>query len=71
MLDVIWDLAPWELEDPDSFDYSPYFARSEELGFGTETDFESDINDPKWLGDAAGEPTSTSRENELILPWDT
>ena len=49
MLDVIWDIEPWESDDPDPFDYAPYFARSEALGFGTQAEFKRDINDPQWL----------------------
>ena len=49
MMDVIWDLEPWESDDPESFDYSKYFARVEELGFGTKAEFERDMNDLKWL----------------------
>lgn len=48
-MDMIWDLEPWALDDPDSFDYSSYFARVEQLGFGTQAEFEEDMNDPKWL----------------------
>lgn len=51
MIDVIWDLRPWELDDPDAFDYSPYFDKVERLGFGSEADFDRDMNDPKWLDD--------------------
>ena len=50
MIDQIWDIRPFELEDgPDSFDYTPYFKRTEELGFGSEADHERDMDDPKWL----------------------
>ena len=48
-IDLIWDIELWELDDLDSFDYSPYFARIVELGWGTQTDFEQDLADPKWL----------------------
>ena len=51
MMDVIWDLRPWELEDPESFDYSNYFKRIEAMGCGTQEDFERDLNDPKWSSD--------------------
>lgn len=47
MIDAIWDLRPWE--SGDDFDYTQYFARVESLGFGSREDFESDMNDPKWL----------------------
>ena len=50
MIDVIWDLQPWESGDPESFDYSPYFTRTKELGFGTQAEFERDMQDPRWLG---------------------
>ena len=49
MIDMIWDLEPWELDDPESFDYSQYFARVEELGFGTQVEFDRDMDDPRWL----------------------
>lgn len=49
MIEVLWDIRPWESSsDPESFDYSPYFARTEELGFGTQEDYQTDLNDPKW-----------------------
>jgi hypothetical protein len=51
MIDVIWDLDPLEMEDPEAFNYSPYFARTEALGFGTQAEYEQDINDPRWLED--------------------
>ncbi len=51
MIDVIWGLQIGELEDPESFDYSPYFARTEELGFGTQAEFERDMDDPRWPGE--------------------
>ncbi len=51
MINAIWDLHPWKLDDPESFDYSPYFARIEQLGFGTQADYERDLNDPKWLAE--------------------
>jgi hypothetical protein len=51
MIDVVWDVSSWELDDPETFDYSPYFARTEALGFGTQAEFERDLSDPKWLGE--------------------
>lgn len=50
MIDAIWDLTPWELDDPESFDYAPYFAYTEALNLGTQAEFERDLNDFKWLG---------------------
>ena len=49
MIDVIWDIDPLEMEDPETYDYSPYFARTEQLGFGTQAEYEADIDDPRWL----------------------
>jgi len=51
MIDMVWDVSTWELDVPESFDYSPYFARTEALGFGTQAEFERDLSDPKWLGE--------------------
>lgn len=45
MIDVLWDLPDEELNDPDAFDYSPYFARTEALGFGTEEEYERDLHE--------------------------
>ncbi len=49
MIDVIWDLNPLDMEDPEAFDYSSYFTPTEELGFGSQAEYEKDINDPRWL----------------------
>jgi hypothetical protein len=49
MIDVIWDLNPLESENPEEFDYSLYFARTELLGFGTQAEYEKDLDDPRWL----------------------
>ena len=51
-IEAIWDLDTSDLDDPDEFDYSPYFAQLEALGFGTQAEFERDMNDPKWFGGA-------------------
>ena len=48
-MDLVWDLEPWQEGDPEEFDYSIYFERMESLGFGTQAEFEQDIDDPKWL----------------------
>ncbi len=50
MMDFVWDLEPWECEDPESFDYSEYFTRVEELGLGTKAEFERDMDDPSTAG---------------------
>jgi len=49
MMDALWDLEPWEAEE---FDYTPYFEKVEQLGFGTRAEYERDIDDPKWLDDS-------------------
>ncbi|HEX9796551.1 MAG TPA: hypothetical protein VGA52_06125 [Anaerolineales bacterium] len=50
MIEALWDIRPWEtMADPEAFDYSPPFARTEELGFGTQAEYEADANDPKWF----------------------
>jgi hypothetical protein len=51
MIDVIWDIDLSEMDDPEAFDYSPYFAQTENLGFGTQAEYEEDINDPQWLAE--------------------
>jgi hypothetical protein len=53
MIDVIWETGALELDDPESFDYSPYFSRAEKLGFGTKSEFDADMEDPKWLPDGS------------------
>ncbi|MCG8366997.1 MAG: hypothetical protein MJA27_27145 [Pseudanabaenales cyanobacterium] len=51
MIDVIWDINLSEVDNPEEYDYSSYFARTEELGFGTQAEFERDMDDPTWLED--------------------
>ncbi|MBC8139399.1 MAG: hypothetical protein H8F28_26275 [Fibrella sp.] len=46
MIDTLWDIRSWEQEE---FDYTPYFDRVQEMGFGSKADFDKDISDPKWL----------------------
>ncbi|KAF4434137.1 integrin alpha n-terminal [Fusarium acutatum] len=43
MIEIIWDLDPKDFEDED--DYSPYFRRTETLGFGSEDDYKNAIRD--------------------------
>lgn len=50
MMDVVWNLKPWEQDE--DFDYTPYFERTAELGFGTQAEHEADLDDPKWLDGA-------------------
>ncbi len=49
MMDVIWDLEPMDMADPEAFDYSPYFAHTEKLGFGSQAEYDQDINDSRWF----------------------
>ncbi|KAF5721570.1 hypothetical protein FGLOB1_221 [Fusarium globosum] len=43
MIEAIWDLDPKDFEDDD--DYSPYFKRTETLGFGSEDDYKNAMRD--------------------------
>jgi len=47
MADTIWNLNPWESDS--EFDYQPCFAKLKELGFAGTEDYESDLDDEKWL----------------------
>lgn len=47
MINTLWDIRSWEQEE--EFDYTPYFDRVQEMGFGSKANFEQDIDDPKWL----------------------
>jgi hypothetical protein len=44
LIEAIWIVNASEEED-----LSPYFERTAALGFGTQEDFERDLDDPKWL----------------------
>lgn len=50
VIDAIWDANPFGNGEED-FDYTPYFKRTEKLGFGSQADYEKDLDDPKWLED--------------------
>ncbi|WP_020560511.1 hypothetical protein [Thiofilum flexile] len=41
--DAIWDLDPFELEEPETFDYQPYFERLSALGFEGVDQFKADL----------------------------
>jgi hypothetical protein len=43
MMEAIWDLDPQDFEDDDK--YSPYFKRTEALGFGSEADYKNAMQD--------------------------
>ncbi|MFC4424814.1 hypothetical protein [Deinococcus navajonensis] len=48
MLDAVWDLPlPDGEEDDEMFDRTPYFAQAEALGFGSQQDYERDLEDPR------------------------
>jgi hypothetical protein len=44
--DFVWGLEPWQDEN---FDYSPYLEKLKNLGFDGTFEYESDLNDEKWL----------------------
>lgn len=46
VIDAIWDLEGWN--EPD-FDYLPYLEKLKNLGFDGTLDYESDLEDEKWL----------------------
>lgn len=50
LIDAVWDVDPFA-NGEEEFDYTPYFERTEKLGFGSRSDYEKDLNDPKWLED--------------------
>ena len=47
--EAIWDLNPWELDDPDAFNYAPYFAQLIPFGFPSQAAYERDFNDTQNL----------------------
>ncbi|HEY7544434.1 MAG TPA: hypothetical protein VID27_06110 [Blastocatellia bacterium] len=47
MIDAVWEIRLRGHEE--DFDYAPYFARVEKLGFGSKEDYEKDIEDPRWI----------------------
>lgn len=48
MLDAVWDLPLSDGEDDEALvDRTPYFARAEALGFGSQQGHEQDLNDPR------------------------
>lgn len=49
MIDVVWVRSQERDEDEEEPDLTPYFARAESLGFGSEADYEKDMEDPRWL----------------------
>jgi hypothetical protein len=47
MADVIWGLESEDYEG--EFDYQPYFRKLTDLGFQGADDYESDLDDEKWI----------------------
>ncbi|HNH83467.1 MAG TPA: hypothetical protein PL157_13940 [Acidobacteriota bacterium] len=47
MIDVIWDPCPDECQE--EFDYSTYFGQIERLGFGTQLQYQAELEDPRWF----------------------
>ncbi len=52
MLDTIWDLEPWHLEENEWFEfYKPYLAKVEGFSFPNWAEYEQDFQDEKWFED--------------------
>ena len=45
LIEAVWGVADYD----EAADLTPYFARTAALGFGSEQDYQRDLNDPKWL----------------------
>jgi hypothetical protein len=45
VIKAIWGVDTFEQRD----DLASYFERTATLGFGSQLDYERDLNDPKWL----------------------
>lgn len=46
VIDNIWNLEGWN--DPE-FDYAPYLEKLKNLGFQGTADYNTDLEDPRWL----------------------
>ena len=46
LANYLWDLKTWESKG--EFDYTPYFNELERLGFGSRSEYERDLEDPRW-----------------------
>jgi hypothetical protein len=45
LIEAVWDVDIFEEE----VELAPYFERTAALGFGSQLDYERDLDDPKWL----------------------
>ncbi|MBP3957667.1 hypothetical protein J8F10_20650 [Gemmata sp. G18] len=46
LIEAVWEIDTFENEDK----LPQYFKRTSDLGFGSQQDYENDLDDPKWLG---------------------
>ena len=46
LIDAIWDVETRAYDEPEKV--LPYFERTAKLGFGSQQDWERDLEDPKW-----------------------
>jgi len=51
LIEAIWDvdMSEWDVDTSEEEEFTPYFKRTSELGFGSQHDYQQDLNDPKWL----------------------
>ncbi len=58
LIEAIWDVdtsewdvdtSEWDVGMSEEEEFTPYFKRTSELGFGDQHDYQRDLNDPKWL----------------------
>lgn len=45
LIGALWNIDTFDEQE----DLAPYFERTANLGFGTQKDYERDLDDPKWL----------------------
>jgi len=48
MIDAVWDVDPSDDDDAET-ERSAYYGRVDALGFGTRSEYERDLEDPKWF----------------------
>lgn len=64
MIDAVWDPQILAGGRSDNFDYSPYFARLEALGFGSQEDFERDFKAVSRAGSDVGSDVDSDVESD-------
>lgn len=45
LIQAVWNIDTFDEEE----NLAPYFEHTRDLGFGSQQDYEGDLNDPKWL----------------------